>query len=99
MKNYVVSEIAKSYLNNGIVPYLYFYRDKDAKEIDLLLEHDGVINPVEIKKTANPGSELVKVFRLIDKSETPRSKGAVVCLKPELTAIDLENYAVPVWLV
>ena len=99
LENYVVSEIAKSYLNNGIEPYLYFYRDKDAKEIDLLLEHDGVINPVEIKKTANPGSELVKVFSLIDKSGTPRSKGAVVCLKPELTAIDRENYVVPVWLL
>ena len=99
LENYVVSEIAKSYLNNGIEPYLYFYRDKDAKEIDLLLEHDGVINPVEIKKTANPGSELVKVFSLIDKSGTPRSKGAVVCLKPGLTAIDRENYVVPVWLL
>lgn len=99
LENYVVSEIAKSYLNNGVEPYLYFYRDKDAKEIDLLLEHDGVINPVEIKKTANPGSELVKVFSLIDKSGTPRSKGAVVCLKPELTAIDRENYVVPVWLL
>lgn len=99
LENYVVSEIAKSYLNNGIEPYLYFYRDKDVKEIDLLLEHDGVINPVEIKKTANPGSELVKVFSLIDKSGTPRSKGAVVCLKPELTAIDRENYVVPVWLL
>ena len=39
---------------------MYYYRDKDAKEIDIVIEHDGVVNPIEIKKTSNPGSELVK---------------------------------------
>ena len=52
LENYVVSEIAKTYLNCGKEPYLYYYRDKDAREIDIVLEHDGVLNPIEIKKTA-----------------------------------------------
>lgn len=38
----------KTYLNCGKEPYLYYYRDKDAKEIDIVLEHDGVLNPIEI---------------------------------------------------
>ncbi len=78
---------------------MYYYRDKDVKEIDLVLEHDGVLNPIEIKKSANPRPELVKVFELLDKASTPRSKGAVVCMKPELGAIDKENYIVPVWMI
>ena len=99
LENYVVAEIMKTYLNNGKEPYLYYYRDKDAKEIDIVLEHDGVLNPIEIKKTSNPGTELVRVFNLLDKSSTPRSKGAVICMKPSLNAIDRDNYIVPVWLI
>lgn len=99
LENYVVAEIMKTYLNCGKEPYLYYYRDKDAKEIDIVLEHDGVLNPMEIKKTSNPGTELIKVFNLLDKSSTPRSKGAVICMIPGLSAIDRDNYIVPIWMI
>lgn len=99
LKNYVVAEIRKTYLNNGREPFMYYYRDKDAKEIDIVLEQDGVLNPVEIKKTSNPGTELIKVFGLLDRSSTPRSKGAVICMKPGFSAIDRDNYIVPVWMI
>jgi len=99
LENYVVAEIMKTYLNSGKEPYMYYYRDKDAKEIDIVIEHDGVLNPIEIKKTSNPGSELVKVFDLLERSSTPREKGAVLCMKPELSAIDRENYIVPIWMI
>ena len=99
LENYVVAEIMKTYLNCGKEPYLYYYRDKDAKEIDIVLEHDGVLNPIEIKKTANPGTELIKVFALLDRSSTPRSNCAVICMKPEFSAIDRNNFIVPVWMI
>lgn len=99
LENYVVAEILKTYLNCGKEPYLYYYRDKDAREIDLVLEHDGVLNPIEIKKTANPGIELIKVFDMLDRSSTPRSKGAVICMKPGLSAIDRDHYIVPIWMI
>jgi predicted AAA+ superfamily ATPase len=99
LENYVVSEIMKTYLNCGIEPYMYYYRNKDAKEIDIVLEHDGMLNPIEIKKTSNPGTELVRVFEVLDKSSVPRSKGAVICMKPSLGVIDRDNYIVPVWLI
>lgn len=99
LENYVVSEIAKTYLHNGREPFMYYYRDKDAKEIDIILEHDGVLNPIEIKKTSNPGSELVRAFSVLDKAGALRSKGAVLCMKPELSAIDRDNYVVPIWMI
>ena len=99
LENYVVAELEKTYLNCGQEPYLYYYRDKDAKEIDVVLERDGVLNPIEIKKTANPGTELTKVFQLLDRASTTRGKGAVICMKPELSAIDRENFIVPVWMI
>ena len=99
LENYVVSEIAKTYLNCGQEPFMYYYRDKDAKEIDIILEHDGVLNPIEIKKTSNPSTELTKVFSLLDKASVPRAKGAILCMKPELNVLDRENYIVPIWMI
>ena len=99
LENYVVSEVAKSYLNCGVEPYMYYYRDKDMKEIDIVLEHDGILNPIEIKKTANPGTELTRVFAVLDKGAVPRGNGAILCMKPELSAIDRNNFIVPIWMI
>lgn len=99
LENYVVSEIAKTYLNCGKEPFMYYYRDKDAKEIDIVLEHDGVLNPIEIKKTANPGTELTRVFALLDRASVPRDEVAIVCMKPQLGAVDRDNYTVPIWMI
>lgn len=99
LEDYVVAEIAKTYLGCGKEPYLYYYRDKDAREIDLVLEQDGVLNPIEIKKTANPGHELTRVFAMLDRASTPRGKGAIVCMKPQPGALDRDNYIVPVWTI
>jgi predicted AAA+ superfamily ATPase len=99
LENYVVSEIAKTYLNSGIEPAIYYYRDKDSKEIDVVLERDGKLNPLEIKKTSNPGSELTRVFSLLDKASVPRGKGGVICMKPSVGAIDRDNYIIPIWAI
>ena len=98
-ESWCVAEILKSYVNAGESPSFYYYRDKDAKEIDVILEHDGILNPIEIKKTSNPGTELTRVFSLLDKASVPRGKGAVVCMKPKVGVIDRENYIVPVWTI
>ena len=99
LENYVVSEIRKSYLNQGKEAFMYYYRDKDAKEIDLVLEQDGELHPIEIKKSANPASEILRVFPVLDKSSLKRGNGAVICLKTDLSAFNKENYIVPVWMI
>lgn len=99
LENYAVSEIIKSYQNTGREPFLYYYRDKDAKEIDLLLERDGKLFPIEIKKTASPEKKLTKVFALIDKSPLMRGTGAVLCITDRLGAFDQNNLIIPVSLI
>ena len=99
LENYVVSEIRKTYLNNGKESFIYYYRDKDAKEIDLVLEQDGELHPIEIKKSANPAAEILRVFPVLDKSSLKRGNGAVICLKTDLSAFNKENYIVPVWMI
>ena len=68
LENFTVSEIMKSYQNAGKEPYLNYYRDKDAREIDVIIEGDGKLCPLEIKKTAAPDRRIIRTFSLIEKS-------------------------------
>jgi predicted AAA+ superfamily ATPase len=97
LENYVVSEILKSYGNCGQEAVCHYYRDKDGKEIDLVLESDGALHPMEIKKTASPSAELARTFRVLDKARMPRGAGAILCTKRELSAIDRDALIVPIW--
>ena len=84
LENYAIAEVVKSYQNSGLEPFLYYYRDADAKEIDLLLERDGKLFPVKIKKMATPPKKLIKVFDLIEKSPLQRGTGAVLSISKNL---------------
>ena len=99
LENYAVAEVVKSYQNSGLEPFLYYYRDADAKEIDLLMERDGKLFPVEIKKMATPPKKLTKVFDLIDKSPLQRGTGAVLCMADKLGAFDRDNLIIPITLI
>ena len=99
LENHTVSEIQKSYQNVGKEPYLYYYRDKNAKEIDLLMEGNGLLHPIEIKKTATPEKKMFNNFSMIEKSPLQRGTGAVLCLSEKSGAFDKENLIVPIGLI
>ncbi|GHV54616.1 ATPase [Synergistales bacterium] len=80
-ETYVISEIIKSYQNSGQEPPLYFYRDTDGHEVDLIIHRDGAIYPIEIKKTASPGAKDFKRFDTLRRlSGLEVSPGGVVCM-------------------
>lgn len=75
-ETFVVSEIIKSYVHNGKRPLIYWYRDSLRKEIDLLIEQDGMIFPIAIKLSANPNKNMVKNFELIKN----KGMGSLICM-------------------
>ena len=99
LENFVVSEIMKSYQNAGREPYIHYYRDRDAKEIDVIMEANGKLCPLEIKKTTMPDKRIVRTFRVIDKSSLQLGTGAVLCMADKLSAFDRSNLIVPVWMI
>lgn len=99
LENFAVSEILKTYRNNAKECLMWYYRDSNSNEIDMVIESDGMLHPLEIKRSINPGSELVGAFAHLDKASVPRGKGAVLCMRPRLTAVNSENYIVPVWMI
>jgi len=96
LENFVVSEIAKGYYNNGVTPYLHYFRDKDNKEIDLLWEADGTLYPLEIKKTSNPDIRLTKTFKVLEQSGKILGNGGIVCLYDEFMPLNKDNFIIPI---
>lgn len=97
-ETYVISEIIKSYVNSAKDPrqHLYYFRDNNGTEIDLLIVYEDNIYPVEIKKGANPGKEAVKNFNIVEKFELNFPNGIVICLSKEIHALDEKNYIIPI---
>ena len=97
-ESFVISEIIKSYYNKGIIePPLYFYRDKDMNEIDLVIEENGTLYPLEMKKHADPQKKDMDAFRLLDRIPgVKRGPGGVICLYDRLVTLQGADRVIPV---
>ena len=97
-ETFVVSEIIKSYYNRGILELpIYFYRDKDMREIDLLIEDGGVLYPLEMKKHADPSKKDIDAFSVLDKIPgVKRGSGGVICLYDKLITLQGDDKIIPI---
>jgi predicted AAA+ superfamily ATPase len=95
-ETYCMGEIIKSYTNAGREPPLFFYRDKEQNEIDLLIQENGILYPLEIKKHADPKPADIKSFRFLDKLPGAiRGPGGVICLYPDLAPLGGDDRVIP----
>lgn len=99
LETYILAEIIKSYWHNGLTPYFYFYRDKDQKEVDLIIEQNNMLYPVEFKKTATPGRNASKHFPVLEKLGKPIGHGAVICLRESSIPLSQQVDAIPIGLL
>lgn len=114
-ETFVISEILKSYANRGI-DYRYcvsYYRGKDRKrtradgstmdtesEVDLIIEENGILHPIEIKKSAKVTADETAAFTVLDRiPDKKRGEGALVCLCPLPGKVRENMYQVPVWFI
>ena len=97
-ESFVISEIIKSYYNKGVIePPLYFYRDRDMNEIDLLIEENGTLYPLEMKKHADPKRKDIDAFDLLDRiSGMQRGPGGVICLYDRLITLKGCDRVIPI---
>jgi hypothetical protein len=95
-ETWVMVELLKSYWHQGRQAPFYYYRDKDQREIDLLIERDGVLYPVEIKKSASPARDALRSMVALERLGVACGPGAVICMVPHLLPLDRGVTAVPV---
>ena len=98
-ENWVVSEIRRTYINRGVEPPIWYYRDRDGKEIDIVIEQDGQLHPVEIKKSARPSADMTASFRMLDRAPLPRGMGLVACMADALGAVSSDVLVLPAWAI
>ena len=99
-ESFVVSEIIKNFTNHGVDPKmnLYYYRDKDQKEVDLLYLEGDTIYPIEIKKGISPNNP-DKNFSVLNKLSTDVAPGVVICMTNKLQPINRSCWLCPVSLI
>ena len=94
-ENYVVMELVKNFAYSKSKANITYYRDSNAKEIDLFVEENDIIHPLEIKKSANPNNREVKKYEVLDKAQLNRGKGGIICMCEEPIPIDADNCLIP----
>ena len=94
-ENYVVGEFLRNYAYGAEKANLNFYRDRNQKEIDLVIEQAGMLHPIEIKKSAAPDKSAIRAFSLLKNGERPVGRGGIVCMTDMVFPIDADNYLIP----
>lgn len=95
-ENYVVMELVKNYAYAKEKANLTYFRDTaNGKEIDVFVEENNRIHPLEIKKSANPDRREIKKYAVLDKASVSRSNGGIICMCEEPFPIDAENCYIP----
>lgn len=95
-ETYVVSEILKSYWHNGESPAIYFYRDKDMREVDIILEENGKLYPLEVKQKSNPNNDDIRNFAVLSQFKKEVAAGGVICLSPTYLPLGKNDFVIPV---
>ena len=96
LENYVVAEMIRNASYGEKEMNLNFYRDTNQKEIDVVVEADGVLHPFEIKRSASPERNATKVFSLLEKAERSLGNGGIICMAEKPFPIDSKNSLIPV---
>jgi len=96
LETFLFTEILKSYWHNGRRAPLYYYRDKDKKEIDLLIVKDRTLYPLEFKKTAHPGKDDIRHFQVLEQLHAPVGHGGVICLADTLLPLGKNASVIPI---
>lgn len=99
LETFIFNEILKSYWYNGKRAPLYYYRDKDKHEVDLLIIQDEIIYPLEFKKTAAPNKNAIRHFKVLENLGKPIGAGGVICLVETLLPITANVNAIPIGLL
>ena len=96
VETYIINELKKSYINNGIEPSFYYYRDNNMNEIDLVIIKDGKLHRVECKSGINYNNSAVKGFKQLDNTNYQIGTKTIICNTDTVYPLDDNVYVLPI---
>ena len=96
LEAYVISDIIKTYNALGKKANIFYYRDKEKNEIDLIFEQNNTLYPFEIKETASPNESMIKNFNKLNGGRKQIGQGGIICLYDTLMPLNNNNYIIPI---
>lgn len=99
LENYVINQIRSSYLNSAEPFNLYYYRDKEQKEVDLILEYENALYAIEIKKTGSPNLGMLKGISFLKKQNIKIKKSAIICAADKVSMLEENTLVIPIWAI
>lgn len=101
LETYVISEIIKNMRNNKrTLNYnIFYYRDRDQKEVDLIFELDNIIYPFEIKKTGSPNKSMISSFHTLENRNVIVGSGGLLCFYPNIVPLDEKHKSYPISVI
>lgn len=101
LETFVISEIIKNMRNiKRTLNYnIFYYRDRDQKEIDLVFELDNVIYPFEIKKTSNPNKSMLNNFKILENKNITIGNGGLLCFYPDIIPLSGKYNSYPISVI
>lgn len=98
-ENFVITELIKDLEYHSANYDISYFRDSNSKEIDIFLESEEKIHPLEIKLSASPDKREVKKYSVLDTNSIPRGEGGIICMSPTVIPIDESNCYIPVNII
>lgn len=95
-ETFIFNEIRKSYMNDGQMQSLYYYRDSDQNEVDLILLKDGSLSCIEIKAGQTFNASNTKSFRKLQDTKYEKGKNAIVCTADKISIISDGTFLLPI---
>ena len=98
-ENYVVGELLRNNYYGETKVNMTYYRDTNQKEIDVVIEENGILHPIEIKKATNPEKRIVKAFDVLNVSNNVLGNGLIICMTERVFPVDEKNIMIPATII
>ena len=96
LETWVFGQLYRALGNRGLRTRLSYYRESNGAEIDFLLEHEGKLYPMEVKRNSNPTAADLKALTKLPVGNAELQPGIVLCTTREMLPIGKGHYSFPI---
>ncbi|MCF0117660.1 MAG: ATP-binding protein [Bacilli bacterium] len=95
-ETFIFNELRKSYINNGEVQNMFYYRDTHQNEVDFILIRNGTLSCIEIKTGQNFNVSDCKAFLQFANTKLNKGKNCIICTADKISMLNDGTLIIPI---